>query len=408
MDEAPRSRALVRIVVSSGMSFVVLAVLNGLLPLWLGVEEFGRWRQIALVLTLAGVAHVGIAEGLYLWWISRPEAKISRPALLRNLLIAMATAAGYATLACWTGSVLWKDFLTVWSLVFAYAAYAMVLAFVQTHSEHPRYFSMFVMQPVGVMVLIVTLGVSGLATPVTTAAAMTLSYVIAGIYITVTAGLVEGERLRSGETLRAMLLQPYRGLALLGSGLLFVLVLNVDKFAFNHRFGHTEFASYSLLTVVPNALFSLAGPVGIVLFARGALQRRRRFAVLMLALGTILAGEIAARVLGPAIGGWYAGYQLGSLPWFTRWGGLILALALYYLPRLRVVHARTFNVSLAVYAATAGLLSAFVPANLAGSPIASVAAVNVALLSAWLVFLDLLDRRPGAQLAPDQERLPLG
>src|SRR5688572_22342391 len=105
MDESSRGRALVRIALSSAMSFAVVATLNLLLPLWLGVDEFGRWRQIALVLTLAGVAHVGIGEGLYLWWIRRPEARQSLSALVRNVLIVVAAAALYVALAGAIGTI---------------------------------------------------------------------------------------------------------------------------------------------------------------------------------------------------------------------------------------------------------------------------------------------------------------
>lgn len=407
MDDAaapaapPRSRPLVRILISSATSFGALAILNLLLPLWLGVDDFGRWRQIALVLTLAGIAHLGIAEGLYLWWIQRPRARMSRAALLRNLAIVVAVAGVFSTIACATGSVRWADLPLVWTVVATCATYAMALSWVQTHSDHPRYISMFVMQPVSMAVLVATLGLTDLATPATTALAMASSYLIATLHITLTGRIVGGSQVQPDESLRTLLVTPHRGLVLLGSSVLFILVLNIDKFVFNQRFDHTEFASYSLLAVVPTALFSLAGPVGTVLFARGALTRRRRTAVLGLALLAIVAGEIVARLLAPVLAGWYDGFDIDALPWFTRWSGLSLALAVYYLPRLRVVHARAFTISLGVYAVAAAAVSALVPADLLDSPIASVAAVNVGLLALWLVSLDVLDARRTTAAEPD-------
>lgn len=399
MVDQSRSRTAARLVASSSTAFASLAILNVLLPTWLGPAEFAEWRQISLALALAGVCHLGLGEGLYIWWVRHPTARQSRRSFSRNSTLAVLASAVYAVFTCLTQLVPWPFLALVFVVTASYAVYAMALSFVQTHSDHRRYVPMFILQPVGLATAVAAFGVTGHATPETAAAATALSYVAATVYIVRTGGVIVARQAnRPDDSVRALLWRPNKGIALLVANMLYLLLVNIDKLIFNHRYPDTLFASYSLLTVLPNAMMSLFGPVGIVLFARGALIRRRRFLVIGLAAVVVAVGLVLVQVGRPVLDAWYVGFDLDGLSWFALLCGVTLTMSLYYVPRLRVTRPRMFLTSLAVYSAVASLVFSFVPNDLAGDPMASFACVNVILLTIWLLVLDFVDRdRPSVE-----------
>jgi hypothetical protein len=89
------NKNIINIVLILVVPILSLAFLNILLPNWLDKDHFADWRLISSLLSFAGLLHLGIADGIYKYWL---EMKEREPAIFYRIIYQSAYVIFFMTL----------------------------------------------------------------------------------------------------------------------------------------------------------------------------------------------------------------------------------------------------------------------------------------------------------------------
>lgn len=350
------------VVFSSVLSLGGLVLVNLLLPRSVTPEVFGEWRKVVLAMVPVGVVHLGMADALFKAWAQRTAGPLGVMNVAGYLPVIVSVSALHSAAVFLIGLISGNALPLFFAFAVLSGLYAILLSRLLAEQTGRLFVLRYSAQPLLILLL---LGL-GLALGRPTVVSLLGIYVLAtGLAALL---LLPGTVVRGRQELPAarQLILNLGGLHILVSNLLFLALINVDKFVLSFNVPLVEFANYNLMSTVVLASGTVFSQVGNALYAKGEFEHGWIRGVLLGVVVSLFALLFVAwNTLSRAVATFFPQYDVQLFALFLPASALMSMISVYYLPLLKYSRPRVVSVliviTLAVY------LAAFFALRLTGA-----------------------------------------
>lgn len=325
---------------SSLLSLGVLVLVGFLLPRSVTPEVFGEWRKVVLAMVPVGVVHLGMADALFKVWTQRAAGPLGVGDIVGYVQVIMVVSVLYTgvvhLIGLLPGDALWLF------LAFAILSglHAVLLSRLLAQQTRPFFVLRYSAQPITLLLLLA----AWLAQDQPTVIGLLAVYVMAtGLAALV---LVPGAVVRGPQALPGarQLILDMEGVKILVSNLLFLALINVDKFVLSFDASLVDFANYNLMSTVVFASGTIFSQVGTAVYAQGVLGDARTKVVL---IGTVTVAFLTLfatwSVLARPMAALFPGYDLRLFAFFLPASALMSIISVYHMPLLKYSHPQAIS-----------------------------------------------------------------
>lgn len=327
------------LVLSLFVSFISLIFSSIVIPKVMSPSDFGEWRTVITYLVYVGVAHLGFADGLLIYWSRNHAAEIPGKAL------------GFAVGVIFVISLISSITVTVQSgfnitmlLLFfilscLMASYAILLTYAQSFLNGKEFLLMTSLQPILFSSTIVLL----FATAQLQTQALMIGLITSFLVPLVIFYNNVSINFKNNLPFLYFIINPSNGLAIMIGNFIFLAYLNLDKLILIRYLSNKEMGNYALSSIVVGATASIFAPVGSIILSRNLLNRShiRLYAWLttIVFIFVVLLFRDSIQLLMLRV---FPNYQIPLFSVFIINAILIVLIVVYYLPLEKQIYSSKF------------------------------------------------------------------